>query len=153
MPTETYYDFATITNYPELRGYLQDKLRELGDVTVEVHEKLGPPYYSVTVKFSEAPVIQNWWDGRLGGGLHIADAGGCFSRGLAVCRKIPEKSNGFVGEFVFDLSLDSRDTPYHQHKEWVLRGRIDEFVSRAKVGFCYHFGGALLKQEITERAR
>ncbi len=53
MPTKTYYyDFATITNYPELKGYLQDRLKELGDVTTfKAHEGLGSPYYSAILSF------------------------------------------------------------------------------------------------------
>lgn len=142
MPFVTKYDFAIITNYPELKGYLEQQLRKLGRIR-EVDSPLRPPYYSYYITLKQAPDIIDWAKRDNREYLHInSDGGGCFVSPLSVTvGKLP-KPGTTECSFNFDLSLDSRSVPLGKHDEALVKHCIDEFVQRLGKGIVTHFSGA-----------
>jgi len=140
---KTEYNFSewgkvVITSYPELKGYLVEKLKQLGHVECSV-SSLGEPNYLITLRFVEHPKVYDWrkeWPNC----LYInSDAGGCFIREISVnCYDLP-MLNSKKCKFSFNLSLDSRYFPVSEHCEEKVKAGIDNFVRQAANGFCYHF--------------
>lgn len=133
----TEYD---ITEFPDTIDYLKEKLSKLGYLTFYKHSGFD---YSVDVQieFYKQPVVQDWRQKYLDDGLFINSAsGGCFMRPSIVrCRILPQP-NSKITQFHFDLEIDTRDGYLlGKHSADIIKGAIDEFVNRCKVGFCYHF--------------
>ena len=130
----------TITTFPDAIDYLKEKLSELGHLTFHQNSTFN---YSIDVQieFHKQPVVQDWRQKRLDGGLCInSAAGGCFMYPSIVwCRVMPQP-NSKIAQFHFDLEIDTRDGyPVEKHDIQIVKDAIDEFVKRCKVGFCYHF--------------
>lgn len=142
MPFERKYDFATITCYPELSGYLRRKLKKLGKVEVEVYDTLGEPFFLAKIvlkKFPKVDFSEGIVSEILPGSLWInGDAGGCSVGQISItCTgRLPEPDEKEV-TFLFDLSLDSRYLPVIKHSAQLIKNSIDSFVRQVQVGFHY----------------
>ena len=137
------YDFATIAEYPELKDYLVSKLSELGEVNIRpMWDGISDSGdFIAEIDLFDFPEVKDWRKTSIYYGLHInSDAGGCFVNGLANCGLLP-RPNSTKTKFSFSLSLDSRGDSDIYNPE-IIKSRIDEFVKKVKIGFCYHFGGS-----------
>lgn len=115
-------------------------MSELGSVNLQ-RNRYNPQDAIVSIEFNDFPIVKDWRNGYLDGGMYInSAAGGCFMRpGIASCRQLP-KSNSKTAVFAFDLEIDTRDGfNIEEHSVEIVKAAIDEFVAKCKVGFCYHF--------------
>ena len=133
------YGNYTKTEYSELAEELQRRLSVLGDVIVRPHCGLGSHHMIAEITYPTQPVVRNWAVVRLENALYMNVAG----TGVFGCRNIfvvdAPKPGSLTATFHFNMSLDSDDLPLEKHSAQVLLDQIDYFVTRAQVGYCYHF--------------
>ncbi len=131
------YDFATITEFPEVAHELPTLLSELGSVTRMQYE-LSDAWVTVVVRLHKPAQVWNSLPTSSTAVMSIDRANNaCLGTRIPVrMRELPRRGDKLVC-FTIRLELDSRDVPESDHTADRLRGFIRDFARRASLGWYY----------------
>jgi hypothetical protein len=131
------YDFATITEFPEVADELPSLLSELGSVT-RIQYELSDAWVTVTVRLHRPAQVWNSLPTSPTAVMSINSANhACLGTRIPVrMRELPKRGDKLVC-FTIRLELDSRDVPESDHTVERLRGFIRDFARKASQGWYY----------------
>lgn len=131
------YDFATITEFPELATELPALLFDLGTVS-QMRYELTDSFVSLTIRLNRPARVWHIPGTRPEGTVSIdPHTRRCVGTRLPIrVDELPLKGDVAV-RLVIQLELDSREVPIVEHTAEHVRQLIREFAAKAQRGWYY----------------
>lgn len=131
------YDFATITEFPEVADELPTLLSELGSIT-RIQYELSDAWVTVTLRLHKPAQVWNSLPASPIAVMSINRANNaCLGTRVPIrMRELPKRGDKLVC-FTIRLELDSRDVPENDHTIERMRSFIRDFAHKAAQGWYY----------------